>query len=141
MGYQVNHLARLLEQALRTELAPHGVTPGVFPQLLALYERDGLSQSELSNLVQVDQSTTALTVRRMERDGLVTRTPSEHDRRRTEIRLTQHARDLEPVLIQHAIATNARATTGVTPADLEIVDRVVTMMIANLQGTSTEEPS
>ena len=48
---------------------------------------------------------------------------------------------LEPVLIQHAIATNARATTGVAPADLEIVDRVVTMMIANLQGTSTEEPS
>lgn len=30
LGYQVNHLARLLEAALRVRIAPHGVAPGQF---------------------------------------------------------------------------------------------------------------
>ena len=69
-GYQANLLARLFEIALRSRIAPYGVAPGQFPQLLALFERDGVSQAELCRAVQVDQSTMTHTLRRMERDGL-----------------------------------------------------------------------
>ncbi|HZD13628.1 MAG TPA: hypothetical protein VE196_00520, partial [Pseudonocardiaceae bacterium] len=47
LGYQINHLGRLLAQALHRRIAPMGVVPGQFAQMLALFEQDGLSQREL----------------------------------------------------------------------------------------------
>ena len=46
-GYLVNNLARLLVELLRNRIAPLGIVPGQFPALLALWEKDGLTQKEL----------------------------------------------------------------------------------------------
>jgi DNA-binding MarR family transcriptional regulator len=132
LGYQINHLARLMETALRVRIASCGVAPGQFAQLLALFERDGVSQAELCKAVHVDQSTMALTLRRMERDGLVTRLPSPQDRRRTDIWLTDRARDLEATLVTRARETNTVATEGISEADLAVTHRVLARMIQNL---------
>lgn len=137
-GYQVNHLARLFEAALRGRVAPHGVAPGQFAQLLALYERDGVSQSELCDAVQIDQSTMAHTLRRMERDDLVVRVPSEHDGRRNDIRLTARARQLKPTLIECAGDINTAASAGIDEGDLAVAHRVIAQMIQNLE-TGNEE--
>lgn len=138
LGYQVNHLARLLEAALRLRIAPHGVAPGQFPPLLALYEQDGVSQSELCRAVQIDQSTMVLTLRRMERDALVTRRPSRQDRRRTEVWLTDRGRALEATLAACATETNAAATAGIGEADLATTQRVIAQLIANLAAPAEQ---
>ena len=62
LGYQVNLLARLFEQALRRRIVVHGVVPGQFPALMALYEQDGRTQAELCRLVRIEQPTMANTL-------------------------------------------------------------------------------
>jgi DNA-binding MarR family transcriptional regulator len=132
LGYQVNLLARLLEQALRRRIAIHGVVPGQFPALLALYERDGLSQSELCRLVRIEQPTMANTLNRMERDGLVRRGPDPTDGRRSVVRLTARARDLEADLVAAAESVNAEVTAGLTAAEtatlLDLLTRATTRL-------------
>lgn len=134
LGYQVNHLARLLARALQERIAPHGVVPGQFAQLLALYERDGRSQQELCEEVKIDQSTMAHTLRRMERDGLVHRTTAPADRRRSVITLTPRARALEPDLVQAARAVNAHATRGFTDEEVALVLALLARLIHNLEN-------
>ena len=134
-GYQVNHLARLLAAALRERIEPHGVVPGQFAQLLALLEQDGVSQAELCRKVQIDQSTMTHTLRRMERDGLVSRSSDPADQRRSLIRLTPHAQELAPTLVGAAREVNALAATGVSAADLDTCMRVLATAIDNLQGS------
>jgi DNA-binding MarR family transcriptional regulator len=112
LGYQVNHLARILEQALRKQIEPLGVVPGQFAQLLALYEQDGLTQAELCDRVRIEQPTMANTLARMERDGLIKRVPDPHDRRRSRVLLTARARRLQTRLIAAAQEVNAAATEG-----------------------------
>ena len=133
LGYQVNHLARLLAGALRERIEPHGVVPGQFAQLLALLERDGVSQNELCQIVQIDQSTMAHTLKRMERDGLVSRTSDPGDQRRSLIRLTPQAHELAPTLIGAAREVNALASTNVSSADMDTCMRVLATAIDNLQ--------
>jgi DNA-binding MarR family transcriptional regulator len=141
LGYQVNLLARLFESALRARIAPYGVVPGQFVQLLALFERDGVSQADLCKAVHIDQSTMALTLRRMERDGLITRVASQQDKRRTEIWLTSRARELRATLVACAQDGNAVATQGVSEVDLGTTRRVLSQMIQNLQAdTSPTRP-
>lgn len=135
LGYQVNHLARLLAAALRERIEPHGVVPGQFAQMLALLERDGVSQNELCREVQIDQSTMAHTLKRMERDGLISRSPDAADQRRAVIHLTSRARELAPTLVGAAREVNALAATGVSSADLDTCMRVLAAAIDNLQGS------
>ena len=136
LGYQVNHLARLLAAALRERIEPLGVVPGQFAQLLVLLERDGISQAELCREVQIDQSTMTHTLRRMERDGLVSRESDPADQRRSVIRLTPQARQLAPRLVDAARDVNALAAAGVSAADLDTFMRVMATAIENLQGSS-----
>ncbi|MGH3841736.1 MAG: MarR family winged helix-turn-helix transcriptional regulator [Pseudonocardiaceae bacterium] len=132
MGYLVNHLARLLANALRARIAHRGVVPGQFAQLLALYEHDGLTQSQLCERVSIDQSTMAHTLKRMERDGLIRRIPDQLDGRRAIIWLTERARELEDDLTGCAQQVNALATKGFTDDQISQCHQLVTRMIDNL---------
>ncbi|MGH3459102.1 MarR family winged helix-turn-helix transcriptional regulator [Aeromicrobium sp.] len=136
LGYQVNHLARLMAQALRTRIEPHGVVPGQFAQLLALYEEDGLTQNDLCARVRIDQSTMAHTLKRMERDGLIDRIPDPNDRRRASIRLSPRAQSLRDTLVQAAEDVNAEATRGLDDDERATCLALVTQVIANLEPST-----
>ena len=131
-GYQVNLLARLFEAALRQRIAVHGVVPGQFPALLALFENDGRTQRELCDIASVDQSTMAKTLARMRRDGLVREEPDPSDGRRTRYHLTLHARALEPELAAAGHDVIAQATKGIPADRLAAFDQTLTDMASNL---------
>ncbi|MFI6321897.1 MarR family winged helix-turn-helix transcriptional regulator [Nonomuraea sp. NPDC050556] len=134
LGYQVNHVARLFAQALAAGIGPHGVVPGQFAQLLALFEQDGLSQRELCDRVRIEQATMANTLKRMERDGLVRCLPDAHDRRRIRVFLTDRARAIQDDLVNAARAVNDAATKGFTDAEVAIYLRMTARIIDNLQA-------
>ncbi len=105
-GYLISHLARIFEQALARRIKPFGIVPGQFPVLLALWEEDGLTQSELVERLDVEQPTMANTLARMERDGLIVRMPDSADRRVRIVRLTPRARALEEAATAAAGSVN-----------------------------------
>ncbi|MEV0773429.1 MULTISPECIES: MarR family winged helix-turn-helix transcriptional regulator [Nocardia] len=134
LGYVINHLARLMEQALRDRIAEHGVVPGQFAQLLALYEEEGISQLQLCEKVRIDQSTMAHTLKRMERDGLVQRIADPRDGRRTLIYLTDRSRALRAALTTAAREVNDLATEGFSDVDGDELIRMVRQSIGNLEA-------
>lgn len=134
LGYVINHLARLMEQALRDRISQHGVVPGQFAQLLALYEEEGVTQNELCEKVRIDQSTMAHTLKRMERDGLIERTADPADGRRALIHLTERARNLRAELFAAAREVNEIATEGFPQAQGDEFLRTVQQTIANLEA-------
>jgi DNA-binding MarR family transcriptional regulator len=136
LGYQVNLLARLFEQALRRRIAVHGVVPGQFPALLALYEQDGRTQAELCQLVQIEQPTMANTLNRMQRDGLISRSPDPVDGRRSLVELTVRGRELEQALAEAADSVNAEASDGLSDLEVETLMTLLAKLAANLEAGS-----
>jgi len=133
LGYQVNYLARLLEQALRVRIDRHGVVPGQFAQLLALYEEEPLTQRELCERVQIEQSTMAYTLQRMQRDGLIDRVADPRDGRRARITLTQRARQIHEVLMSAARDVNEAATLGLGEDEVATLMSAIERIIKNLE--------
>lgn len=105
-GYLVNNLARLLVEVLRKRIAPLGIVPGQFPALLALWEREGLTQKELLAMLDIEQATLANTLTRMERDGLITRKEHPADARARTIHLTEQGRSIRNEAYQTAMQIN-----------------------------------
>lgn len=134
LGYQVNHLARLLAAALRDRIEPFGVLPGQFAQLLALYEQDGLTQSELCARVHIEQPTMANTLARMQRDRLIERVPDPGDRRRSLVMLTPRAWALHADLVAAARAVNTTATRGLDAQQTQMLLSAIGTAITNLDA-------
>jgi len=135
-GHAVNYLARLFARALLRRIGPHGVNTGQFPVLLMLWERDGVTQTELVTQLAVEQPTMAGTLKRMERDGLIRRVPDPADGRQSRIQLTRRGRGLEDTLTSAARDTNGVALDGLTSAESAQLMKLVKRMIANLEHDS-----
>lgn len=113
-GYMVNFVARLYARTMGREMARHGAQMGYFPILLALWRQGSATQSALAAEAQIEQPTVAATLSRMERDGLVRRSPDPHDRRATRITLTAAGEALREPLTAAARRVNARSLATLT---------------------------
>jgi DNA-binding MarR family transcriptional regulator len=83
-------VTRVAESHLREFLrVHHATTLPRFDVMAALYRRrDGVTMSDLSRMLLVSNGNATTVVDRLERDGLVRRTPSETDRRTVFVALT-----------------------------------------------------
>lgn len=115
-GYLVNHLARIFAAALQARIKPMGLSTGVFPVMLHLWQQDGLTQRDLVGRVDVEQATMANTLARMERDGLITRRRDPEDGRVRRIWLTDLGRDLQTEATAAAAQENQNVLSGL-PAE------------------------
>lgn len=99
VGYQVRQTHRLLQRYLQRKIEPYGVTPGMWYFLRALWDRDGMTQRELSLVVGTMEPTTLTAIKAMERSGLVRRVKNAEDRRKINIFLTRRGQALRAELM------------------------------------------
>ncbi len=132
-GYLINHLARLFVSALQKEIKPLGLTTGVFPIMVHLWERDGLSQKELVQQVGIEQATMANTLTRMERDGLITRRRDSSDKRMQHIWLTIRGRNLREPALEKAMKQNASVLAGLSQQEQQQIVFLISKAIRSIE--------
>lgn len=132
LGYVINHVSRLMSQAMGEAIQDLGVTPGQLPVLMCLWEQDGLTQRELYERVNIEQATMSNTLKRMERDGLIRRKPDPNDRRAARITLSARARKLEGPLADAVKAVNKKALGPLKKKDKKALMDLMGTMIENL---------
>lgn len=133
IGYLVRYGYRAFARALGEELQPHGISSGQWSVLRVLWEEEGLSQVELADRMRVEKASLTSVLDSMERRGLIARTRNAHDRRKINIHLTASARALKNKLLPFGDKINKRATRGMSAAEIETLQRLLTQIIANLE--------
>ncbi|MBF9049291.1 MarR family transcriptional regulator [Roseobacter sp. HKCCD9010] len=135
-GYLANHMARLFARAIHARIKPLGLSPGNFPAMLELWARDGQTQSELVQRLDIEQATMANTLTRMERDGLITRTKDADDGRLQRIWLTERGKSLQNPATEAARSENARALQGLTAEEQDAFLALMRHVIQTLRDPS-----
>lgn len=138
LSHLINELSRELKRALQIRLMEHNVSHGFWPYLRVLWERDEVTQRELSELVGLTEPTTHSALVAMEKLGYVERYRLPDNMRKTYVQLTEKGRALKDALVPIADELNAVAVKGVSAADVEVVRRVVVLMKRNLQKHEVE---
>lgn len=140
LGYLLNYAAKLINRAHVACLAQHDITLGQWAVLLFLWHTDGLTQTQLSRRVALEDATMVRMIDHMERDGLVRRVRNPHDRRQLNIFLTDHGRALREVLIPCAQAGNAAAVRDLTDPERELLLSLLTRVITALEPAAPALP-
>ncbi len=123
-----------LRSATYKEFSVHGLelTPEQWIVLVQLWQKDGQSQSALSDLTLRDRPTMSRIIDTMEKTGLVERAVDEHDARSRLVKLTRRGRALEDTLVPLAKELVARLEHGIAESDLETTHRTLSRMLANI---------
>ena len=136
MAHLVRDVARAHMRALQQRLAPHGVSFGHWTFLRVLWNRDGITQRELSEQAGVMEPTTFTAVKAMEAQGLVERRHLAGNRKNVHVFLTPAGRALEKVLVPLAIEVNRVSMRGL---DADTVARTRRALIAMIENLAEDE--
>lgn len=131
---KINYLARLLLSKVNEKTTTYGVTQGQLPVLCCLNEKEGQTQAELCKNIQVEQPTMASTLQRMERDGLISRVPSEQDRRVSRIFLSEPIRPVLEALQERRDEVIAQMVRDMSAEEQDTFVRLLDKAVKALQS-------
>ena len=114
LAHLVKDATRSLLRALQMRLTAHDVSLGHWTFLRILWEKDGLTQRELSEQAGVMEPTTFSALNAMEKLGYVVRRQLPDSRRKVYVYLTPMGRQLKEKLVPLAENVNRVAVGDVT---------------------------
>lgn len=132
-GALVAHATRLLTQALTLALQPLNLAPAQFKLLVLLWQEDGLTQRDLVQRLDIEQSTVGNTLNRMERDGLIERHPHPLDGRAQIIQLTPRGHRLKKPAMEATWHISKNAMAGFSPAEKQKFFELMNKFVATLK--------
>ncbi len=132
LAHLVKDATRALLRALQMRLSAHGVPLGHWTFLRILWDKDGITQRELSEQAGVMDPTTFSALKAMERLGYVTRRQLPGNRKKVFVFLTPKGRLLKPKLVPFAEQVNQIAIRGVKSEDIATTRNTLLAIIENL---------
>ena len=132
LAHLIRDAGRSLGHGLAPLLAEHDIPFGHWVFLRVLWDRDGLTQKELSDAVGVTEPTTFAAVKALIAKGYITRRHNPGNKRKFYVYLTPEGAALRDVLVPLAEEVNRIAVDGVPPEHLGILRETLLKMIANL---------
>lgn len=132
LAHLIKDARRAMERSLQIRLIDHSVSFGHWSFLRILWEHDGLTQRELSELAGMSAPTTFSAINAMESLGYVSRSQKEGNKKNVYIHLTDTGKALRKHLLPLAEEINAIAISGLDQEEVRIARKVLTKIVENL---------
>jgi DNA-binding MarR family transcriptional regulator len=140
MFYMAHILQRNAEN-VAAALRPSRFDPSAWRILATLQYRDGLTIKELSRFSVLERSFVSRVVLKLERDGVVRRRTSAHDRRAVRVTLTPKGlKVFRTILLPATLRQVAIAFEGVSKRDMDILFAVLARAMRNVYAAGNGFP-
>ena len=139
-GFILHDVARLLRTTYDRRIRDLGLTRSQWWVLTHLYRKDGITQSELAEILELEKPSLGRLLDRLEAKGWVRRAADPEDRRAKRVFLTDRVE--APMQIMREIAAGVRedALSGLSPGDRDrFVDTLLTIksnLMSQVNGAS-----
>jgi MarR family transcriptional regulator, transcriptional regulator for hemolysin len=130
--FLLHDVARLLRVDADRRARLHGMTRAQWAILIRLDRQPGLSQKELSELLEVEPITVARLIDRLEARGMVERRPDPRDRRIWRLHLLRPAREVLHEIDDQRADMTRMVTAGIDEDSIEIMTEALVRMKATL---------
>jgi MarR family transcriptional regulator for hemolysin len=130
--FLLNDVARLMRVDADKRARQHGMTRAQWAILIWLERQPGISQKELSELLEVEPITVARLIDRLEARGMVERRPDPRDRRIWRLHLRRPAWAVLREIDEHRADMKRIVTAGIDDDVLEIMTEALLRMKASI---------
>lgn len=138
-GHLISLASRGFTRLSEARLKPLGFGVGHLPVLVALRDGKASTQRDLARFARTEQPPMAQMLARMERDGLIRRSPDPADGRSSRIALTETAEAQLPAAIATLLQGNREVLDGFSDAEAGQLVELLTRLIGNLDRIASAE--
>ena len=138
-GHLINRAARLMLRLADIRFRPLGLRVASFPVLTMLRTGQKLSQKELALCARIEQPSMAQLLSRLERDGMIKRSPDPGDGRSSLISITRKALGVLPEVDAAVDAGNELAVAGMSDDEVKTLIDLLQRLIGNLEQATERE--
>lgn len=138
-GHLINRAARLLLRLGDIKFRPLGLGVASFPVLSMLRTGNKLSQRDLAQCVRIEQPSMAQLLARLERDGMIKRSPDPGDGRSSLVSITGKALAILPEVDAAVDAGNELAVAGMSDAEVNMLIDLLQRVIGNLEAAAQRD--
>lgn len=128
----VNEASYLFGAYVCQELEKIGMRYSYRHVLKPLIENDSLTQLELVNITNLKAPTISITLRNMEREGIVTRCKNDADRRETHVAITEKGKKMYKKVLEALADAEKIMLKGLTEKELKAMRTTLGKMSKNL---------
>ena len=132
LGFLLHEVARLLKRRFEQNARGSGLTRSQWQVLAYLANNEGINQSGLADLLEIEPITLGRIIDKLQMRGLIERHPDPSDRRAWLLHLTPAARPKLSQLRKLGDVTRGEALAGVPEADTERLLKTLQALKANL---------
>ena len=132
LGFLLHEVARLLRKRFEQNARGSGLTRAQWQLLAYLAQNEGINQSGLADLLEIEPITLGRIVDKLQTLALIARHPHPSDRRVWLLHLTPAARSKLTQLRRLGDVTRGEALTGVPEADTERLLKTLQALKTNL---------
>ena len=133
-------LIRMYYSRIQSQLAEVGLYRGQPPILMLLYKNDGMSQKEMARALNLSPATMTVTLKRMEKAGLVLREMDEHDQRILRVHLSEKGREMCETGESRIGVVTAELLEGFTLEEQQKLNEYLGRIARNMERVVEKEP-
>lgn len=133
-------LIRMYYSRIQSQLAEVGLYRGQPPILMLLYKNDGMSQKEMARALNLSPATMTVTLKRMEKAGLVLREMDEHDQRILRVHLSEKGREMCETGESRIGVVKAELLEGFTLEEQQQLNEYLGRIARNMERVVEKEP-
>lgn len=141
VGFLISDSARLLRVNYDRRMKELGLTRAQWWVLTHLYFHEGISQTELSGILDVERATLGRLLDRLEAKGWIERRADARDRRLKRVFLTGEVGSLMRTMRATARELRSEALAGLSPQEQEQFIDILVRVKSNLLGMLEHDPS
>lgn len=131
IGKYVSEIYRCGNKFFSKAYAKYNIGSGQFMFLRVLYDNVGLTQEDLSSILNIDKATTARALKKLEDEGYVYREKSLDDKRANIIGVTQKALDIRKEFFQVLSEWESIVTSPLTDEERDVVIKLLEKIALN----------
>lgn len=132
IGYVLNDVARLLRRNFNRRVKELALTQVQWLALAHISRNEGMKQSRLADILEVQPISVGRLIDRMATAGWVERRPDPVDRRATNLYLTDKCEPILKKMQKHAVEVRALALTGIPEKEQQLMMKHLQVMRQNL---------
>jgi DNA-binding MarR family transcriptional regulator len=133
LGFLLLRIGKLHRNLMRHRSEELGLHRGQPPVMFALQERDGISNSDLAEFLEITPATLTNKVKRMEKTGLVIRRRDPEDERVSRIYMTDKGRGIMDELHKSVVGMEDVLLSGFTEAETRELKSQLLRVVKNIE--------
>ena len=131
---EIGIIARALDSIANIEFRDIELARGQYLYLVRIAENPGIIQEELSELLKVDRSTVARSVKKLEAKGLVQQKAAKDNKKNKEWFVTEKGKKLYPFILSENDYSEETSLQGFSQAEVQALEKMLVRVRENITG-------